>query len=117
MNNMKHERLKISKMVGELMNYLFYMGATNINIDFKETESCFEIICRSNFQGDASKKIEKLTKLLKSNKREEMEEYYWALVGDCDVANELSLVGMMVDESEVQCEGEDIKITLYRYKK
>jgi hypothetical protein len=116
MNNMKHERLKISKMVGELMNYLFYMGATNINIDFKETESRFEIICKSNFQEDASKKIEKLTKLLKSNKREEMEEYYWALVGDCDVANELSLVGMMVDESEVQYEGSEIKISLYRYK-
>ena len=46
-----------------------------------------------------------------------MEEYYWALVGDCDVANELSLVGMMVDEAEVQHEGSEIKISLYRYKK
>lgn len=115
---MKHERLKVSKMVGELMNYLFYMGATDINIDFKETNTRFEIICKSNFEEeDAPKKIEKLTKLLKSNKREEMEEYYWALVGDCDVANELSLVGMMVDESEIQYENKDIKITLYRYKK
>ncbi len=113
---MKHERLKISKMVGELMNYLFYMGATDINIEYKETEDCFRIICKSNFQEDASRKIEKLTKLLKSNKHEEVEEYYWALTGDCDVANELSLVGMMVDESKVEFEDKEIKIILYRYK-
>jgi hypothetical protein len=116
MNNMKHERLKISKMVGELMNYLFYMGATDINIDYKDTDTRFEIICKSSFEGESSKKIEKLTKLLKSNKREEMEEYYWALTGDCDVANELSLVGMMVDESRIQYDGNYIEISLVRYK-
>jgi hypothetical protein len=117
MNDMKHEGLKISKMVAELMNYLFYMGATDININLSQTEEYYELVCMSNFEGDSSKKIEKLTKLLKVNKREEMEEYYWALTGDCDVSNELSLVGMMVDESKIQCEGEHIKITLYRYKK
>ncbi|MCM0647686.1 hypothetical protein NBE98_04760 [Clostridium swellfunianum] len=113
---MKHEKLKISKMVGELMNYLFYMGATNINIDCCENDGYFKIVFTSNFEEESTKKIEKLTKLLKSNKREEIEEYYWALAGDSDVANELSLVGMMVDESKVQYEGRNIKITLYRYK-
>jgi hypothetical protein len=117
MNDMKHESLKISKMVAELMNYLFYMGATDININLSQTEEYYELVCKSNFEGDAAKKIEKLTKLLKVTKHEEMEEYYWALTGDCDVANELSLVGMMVDESKIQYEGQDIKITLYRYKK
>ena len=41
---MKHERLKISKMVAELMNYLFYMGATDINIDFKIGDKYIKII-------------------------------------------------------------------------
>lgn len=114
---MKHEGLKLSKIVSELMNYLFYMGAGDININLSQTDEYYEIICKSNIEGDASKKIEKLKKLLKVNKREEIEEYYWALTGDCDVSNELSLVGMMVDECKIEYEGKDIKITLYRYKK
>jgi hypothetical protein len=116
MNDMKHERLKVSKMVAELMNYLFYMGSTYIDIKYQETDEYYEIICKSNFEHDCEKKIEKLNKLLKTSKREEMEEYYWTLTGDSDVANELALVGMMVDKCKVQYEGNDIKITLYRYK-
>jgi hypothetical protein len=117
MTKMKHEKLKVSKMIGELMNYLFYMGATDININYKETDERFEIICKSNFEESCSKKIEKLIKLLKGTKSEEMEEYYWTLTGDCDVANELSLLGMMVDESKIEREDNNITITLYRYRK
>lgn len=115
---MKHERLKISKMVSELMNYLFYMGASNINIDFKDTEEYYKIIAKSNYEEGSQKKIDKLVKLLNSAKREELEEYYWTLTGDCDVANELSLVGMMCDKAEVNLNSYDeIEINLYRYKK
>lgn len=115
---MKHESLKISKMVAELMNYLFYMGASDINIDFKESEEYYKITAKSNYEEGSEKKVEKLTKLLDSPKHEEIEEYYWTLTGDCDVSNELSLVGMMCDKYKVNFEdGNKIQIVLYRYKK
>lgn len=98
------------------MNYLFYMGATEVDIKYRETAEQFEILCRSNFDDDAERKIEKMKRLLSVEKHEEMEEYYWALAGDCDVANELPLVGMMVDESRVRHEGSMIEIALYRKK-
>ncbi len=114
---MKHERLKVSKIVEELMNYFFYMGATEFNFNVQETEDQFKIYCKSNYKENSLKKLEKLVKLLNCTKHEELEEYYWTLTGDCDVANELSLVGMMVDEATVRySEGEDVEIVLYRYK-
>lgn len=114
---MKHTRLKISKIVDELMNYCFYMHATDIQINVKETEKFFMIYCKSNYHESSLKKVEKLVKLLNCTKHEEMEEYYWTLAGDCDVSNELSLVAMMTDEAVVRySEGEDLEITLYKYK-
>lgn len=116
---MKHTKLKISKIVDELMNYFFYMGASDIQINVQETNEYFKIYCKSNYSaGDKSlKKVQKLVKLLNCTKHEDMEEYYWTLAGDCDVSNELSLVGMMTDEAVVRyTEGEDVEITLYKYK-
>jgi hypothetical protein len=113
----KHDRLKISKIVDELMNYCFYMGSTNIHVDVQETDEFFKIYCKCDYKDSNLKKVEKMVKLLNCTKHEELEEYYWTLTGDCDVANELSLVGMMTDEATVKySEGQDIEITLYRYK-
>ncbi len=114
---MKHARLKISKIVDELMNYCFYMDATDIQINVKETDEYFKIYCKSDYHDQSLKKLEKLVKLLNCTKHEEMEEYYWCLAGDSDVANELTLVGMMTDEAVVRyTEGQDVEITLYKYK-
>ena len=114
---MKHTKLKISKIVDELMNYFFYMDATDIEIRVNETEDYFKIYCKSNYRDHSLKKIQKLVKLLSTAKHEELEEYYWCLTGDCDVANELSLIGMMTDEAVVRyTEGESVEITLIKYK-
>ncbi len=45
-----------------------------------------------------------------------MEEYYWELVGDCDIDSELSLIAMMVNEIEVDIEDDYVELTLIRYK-
>lgn len=114
---MKHERLKISKIVEELMNYFFYMGAAEMSFKVKETEAYFEIYCKSDYKENSLKKLEKLVKLLNCTKHEELEEFYWTLAGDCDVANELSLVGMMIDKATVNYSLDgDIEVTLYRNK-
>lgn len=113
---MKHNKLKISKIVDELTTFCFSVGATEIGIDIKETDEHFKIHLKSNYNAP-TEKINELVKLLKCKKQEAMEEYYWYLAGDSDVDSELTLVGMMTDKCKINfVEGEFIEITLYRDK-
>lgn len=114
---MKHNKLRITRIVEELMNYFFSLGATNISVNINEDEKKYTIFFKSNCNDCRKEKFDELSRLLKCGKNEEMEEYYWALTGECDSDSELSLVGMMIDESEVNLlPGKGVEITLYRYK-
>ncbi|TDT60983.1 hypothetical protein [Fonticella tunisiensis] len=114
---MKHNKLKISKIVDELMNYFFSKGAFEMNIDVKETPEYYRICFKSRGAKLSREEVKRFDKLLRYGKREEMEEYYWFLAGDSDVDTELSLVGMMTDETKVVYDEENgIEVILYRYK-
>lgn len=114
---MKNNKLRISRIVDELMNYFFSLGATNISVNINEDEKGHRIFFKCNCGNCAKEKIEEVSKLLKCGKNEEMEEYYWALTGECDSDSELSLVGMMTDEQEINfIPGDGVEIILYRIK-
>lgn len=113
---MKHTKKRISKIVDELVTYFFSMGSTNMNIKVKEEPSQFIIYLKSDYSKDANEKIDKLVRYLECAKQEEMEEYYWELTGVCDVDTELTLVGMMTDEVEIDIDEDTIEIKLYRNK-
>lgn len=114
---MKHNKLRITRIVEELMNYFFSLGTTNISVNVNEDEKKYRILFRCNCENCTEEKIDDISRLLKCGKNEEMEEYYWTLTGECDSDSELSLVGMMIDDSEINfIPGEGIEITLYRNK-
>lgn len=115
---MKHNKLKIVKMLDEILNYLYYLGAKETDANIKELEDRFEITIISDYkEGLPEKKIEKMVKALNVPREEEMEEYYWELAGDCDLDSELSIVGMMCDEAYVNKIMENkLKIRLVRKK-
>lgn len=113
---MKHDKKRITKIIDELINYFFSMGATDINLNLKEDPDAYRITFDCNYSCKDSSKLEKLDKYLHCEKQEEMEEYFWELTGDCDVDTELTLVGMMTDEASVQCVDDKLRIMLVRYK-
>lgn len=114
---MKHDKIKISKIVEELMNYFFLLGTTNISININEDEKEYKIFFKCNCGNCTKEKIDEVSKLLKCGKHEEIEEYYWGLTGESDRDSELSIVGMMTDKSEVNfIPGDGVEITLYRNK-
>ncbi|MFA9397641.1 MAG: hypothetical protein ACERKV_05160 [Clostridiaceae bacterium] len=115
---MKHTKLKITKMLNEILNYLYYIGATDISAHIKEEINYFEISIESDYkEGIKDSKIEKIEKNLLTKREESMEEYYWELAGECDVDCDLVLVGMMCDFSEVKkLDNNKIKILVRRNK-
>ncbi|MCG8500070.1 MAG: hypothetical protein MJB12_06640, partial [Firmicutes bacterium] len=116
---MKHTKKRISKIANELIIYFFNMGATDITANLQDKKDYYRILLRSNFttkDTDKMEKIEKMVKYLKLNKQEEMEEYYWELIGECDVDTELPLVGMMIDDVETHINDDTIEVILYKYK-
>ncbi|KXZ39456.1 hypothetical protein SAMN05661008_00358 [Alkalithermobacter thermoalcaliphilus JW-YL-7 = DSM 7308] len=114
---MKHFKKRITKIVDELVIYMFYLGGTDISVNIKEEDDFFKISLKSNYSFSKKNKIEKLNTALKCSKQEEIEEYYWELAGDCDIDNELALIGMMTNEVEIDYDDHYIELTLYRYKK
>lgn len=114
---MKHDKKRISRIVDELIVFLFSIGGTDIRVNIQNLENHYKIFFESDYTEGQNQKIDKLIKYINCPKQEEMEEYYWELAGDCDIDTELSLVGMMIDEAEINFVDDRIQIVLYRYKK
>lgn len=115
---MKHTKLKLVKMLDELLNYIYYLGSKEVDVNIKELEDVFQISIECNYmEGLPERKIEKLIKGLNVPREEDMEEYYWELAGECDIDNDLSIIGMMSDEAYVDVlPGNKLKIRIIRKK-
>lgn len=113
---MKHNKKRVSKIIDELITYLFSMEANNININVLDREEDYKILVESNYKKEYEDMLDKLIVALKSPKQEEIEEYYWELTGESDVGTEIYLVGMMIDKVDVFIDGNTIKMELYRNK-
>ncbi|WP_129597970.1 hypothetical protein [Anaerophilus nitritogenes] len=113
---MKHTKQRISKIVDEMLNYFFLIGATDIEVHLKDEEEFYKIFLKSNYTKGQENRIEELIRYLEAPKQEEMEEYYWELAGACDMDTELTLIGMMIDKGEVNFTQDKIELTLYKKK-
>jgi len=115
---MVHEHERVVRMVSELQNFLFSMGAMEIHSEIRETPECFYVSIKGNTRGNICKKLDKLRKLLRMPRQADMEEELWLLAGSVDYDTELSLVGMMTDSAEIRCDGEAglVEIELLRKK-
>lgn len=115
---MIHEHERVVRMVAELQNYLFSLGASEVRAEIRETPDAFLVSIRGNTRGNICRKMEKLRKLLSLARRTDMEEELWSLAGSVDYDTELSLVGMMTDQADVRCDGETgvVEVELLRKK-
>lgn len=114
---MKHEVQKISKIVDEIINFYFLNSSKKVNISIEDKDDVFIIIAESNHVNCSVDKIEQIKDLLNVQRQSEIEEYYWQLAGEDVGGGELNLVGMMVDEVNIEFTPPSIKIKLVRYKK
>lgn len=113
---MKHETQKISRIANVLVDFFLSLSAKKIDLSIDEQENFFEIIISSESVNDNHSKIEDLKDFLKVQRQEEIEEYYWQLVGNDNEIEEINLIGMMVDEAVVEHQHPILKVKLIRYK-
>lgn len=114
---MKHERMRIARMTDEMINFLYSIGAKDISIRLKEDEENFMLKFESDYETVAKDKLDTLVETCKScGKVNEMEEFYWELLGDTDTNSELSLIRMMIDDIDIVIEEEFIRLELVRKK-
>ena len=113
---MKIEIKKVSKIVSELINFCLNNSSKKVEVSVEDKKDRFEIIIKTNNINCTDEQIEYIDELLNVTRQSEVEEYYWQLTGEDYKDQEISLVGMMVDESIIKWEKPLIEIKLIRYK-
>lgn len=104
------------KIISEIIGFFLDVGIKSIYVDLDEkTVKNTTIIQISGIvKHNIEEEIKELKKALASPREESTEEYFWELVGGESHPEELVLVGMMIDKSEVVCENERLSVKLYR---
>lgn len=112
---MKHTDQRNIKIVTELMGFCYKHGSFNVHIDINKKYEKIIIYIKAQISFISQENLELLEKSLNTPRCHEMEEYYWNLTGDNDTGTELTLVGMMIDEANINyVDGNYLEILLTR---
>ncbi len=109
---MSKEQGKVIKIMSELVRVFFKMGIDDLKVDVRTNalESSVELI------GDVSRipvaRIVHLKEAIHGARQIELEEY-WNLAGG-NKHSELDLVGALVDEAEVEHDGDTLRVKVTR---
>lgn len=113
---MKHTKRKISKIVDEMLNYLFHIGGTDINIKINDDSEHYIISFSCQFSLVYLDTLQELERYLSVERNEQMESYYWELAGETETNTELTLIGMMIDDFYFEYGDNQLELKLYRKK-
>ncbi|MDD3660984.1 MAG: hypothetical protein PHT89_09710 [Lachnospiraceae bacterium] len=112
---MTNENQKIAKIVNALIEYFLSHQAKGINLSIQETKDGTTIRLSMDEVHLSEKALDELKHYLYMERQEEMEEYYWHLLGNDSETEEISLIGMMVDDAQVQVLSPSLSVELTRY--
>ena len=84
---MKQERIRVTKMAGELINdFLTFLGCNNINLHICEDPDAFLIHITGVFQDLSEERLQRMKNLLCQPRNYELEEMYWSFFfGSLDI--------------------------------
>ena len=108
--------MRTLKIVNELTNFTFRVGARHLQIDLKDIDDRTEIVLQCDTNEEAEELIQELKISLDTPRQEQVEEYLWEMVGESEIYDELNLVGMMIDYNEVIYNNNKLMIKVHRIK-
>jgi len=111
---MQHELKKVTLIINELITLMLQNGAEEIDMKIKRKEHTTEVILVNHMCDYSKEFIDKLRYNLKTQRQSEIEGYYWQLLGEDDVVEEIHLVGAMIDEASVEMHQKDLHIHIIR---
>lgn len=98
---MRREYEKIEGIVHELLSNALDASSSEININISKNSEETIITIKDNGCGMDEKTLEIVKKILNQTRRDELEDYYGGLVGKSHSASGLSIVGLLIDGSEI----------------
>jgi hypothetical protein len=110
----KLEFEKKMKMASDLLSYCHLQGATEYHLDIKLNSNSATFVAKASPVKISDEAMEELRKYLSAPRQKEIEQDYWELVGESEEKCEMTLIGMMCDEAEVELTGDELLITVIR---
>jgi hypothetical protein len=89
-------------------------GATEYHLDIAAKNDATEFIIKACPASLDDEEMEQSKKKLNAPRNKEIEQDYWALMGESEDYCELTLVGMMCDGADVACENGVLTIKIRR---
>ena len=97
------------KIANELMFYLHKRGADDINLNMKKEKDHCIFIAWGKIKDIREEELTELINILNTERQHEIEEYYWNLLSESEEDSELAIVGMMIDQAEVEYKDDILK--------
>ena len=110
---MRHERLVVSRIVSELMNFFFSMGAREFQSRVTRSDEGHEIVIESDYAGSQGSKLREMTRLLRMPRARDS----WSLSGDISTGQEIYLVGILTDTVSVDHDEQAGKVRIVLFRK
>lgn len=111
---MRFKREKLIKIMNELVNFCLEIDMENLDINFRCDRNRGEITVSGHTENPPMKRLRDLEAILNAPRQQELEEYYWVLVGDGHGYQELEMVGTLVDSGSITYEDEILTIYIAR---
>ncbi|HHV46554.1 MAG TPA: hypothetical protein GXX53_06620 [Tissierellia bacterium] len=111
---MNREMTKISSITKELINYFLMHDAKDIELKIKVKEDKTEINIHSENIEFTEEDMENIKSLLNVGREIENDEYYCQVIGVNSEGEELSAIGVMVDEAKIKWNKPSLDISLIR---
>lgn len=113
---MHEEQRKLIGILDELIKIYFGNDIRDIRMELRTNEEETVISLHGECIFLSEEEQTELMEVLNAPRQEEMEEYYWSLVGTSNRSPQLSLLGSLVDKGTVGCDEGNLTITVHRKK-
>lgn len=114
--NMHMARRKMSHVIDELYAALFHLGGEEVDLRLRKEEQGLRLTVRGDFSPENRRQVERMAEILQPAVRNPaLVEAYWELAGGDRYTSdsELSLVGQMLDETQIEILEKEVRMDLY----
>ena len=105
---------KALRIANDLIGYCRYLGAQDFHLDLCLPPGKAHITVTAAVSEPSSSTLDQINTELRIPRQYEVEQNYWNMAGSENLDGELTMVGMMVDTSQVGYENGLIKIEVER---